>query len=487
MKKLTVYHIDKIVSAEDNKYKIISFDITEKHFLAVYENLQTKTTKNKIINAPIVDTLNDGFVSSVIYDKIHTLFNKIESIESSKEVFLGKTFATKADLDAFCKTENPNPFPEENKIITSIIVEDIEDFDYGTNKTINITLKDNNNEGLSNRSLNVFIEEINYFTKVFTNQNGIANLILKDIPSGDYNISFNFVGNNTYKSSTLSKTFTVNKIDIDCEINVLSTSLSVNKVIDIQTEININDLINKELMEVGVEEINYKSIVLIQNTNTFQIDNFIAGNNTFYVKIPETRNTNETIIKKTINIQDIPTPVINTEKLDAGTQLLYKFKYNIVVDIENITGTVEIYCNNILLKTTTVLSDTYTYTPDTTGDKVIKIIFTPDNDELCHSAEREIPFVIKKLTTEFVNVSLTHREQTNDYLLKGQLIDEDGNPCVSKEIKLYIDFALINLTVNTDKNGEFEYTIQQNINENTVIQISFIKRDEFYLSCDYIC
>ena len=408
MKKLTVYHIDKIVSAEDNKYKIISFDVSEKHFLAIYENLQTKTTKNKIINAPIVDTLNDGFVSSVIYDKIHTLFNKIESIESSKEVFLGKTFATKADLDAFCETESPNPFPEENKIITSIIVEDIEDFNYGTNKTIDITLKDNNNEGISDRSINVFIEEINYFTKVLTNQNGVATLILKDIPSGDYNISFDFIGNNTYKSSTLSKTFTVNKIDVDCEINVLSTSLFVNKIIDIQTEININDLINKELMEVGVEEIGYKSIVLIQNTNTFQINNFIAGNNIFYVKIPETKNTNETIIKKTINIQDIPTPIINTEKLNAGTQLLYKFKYDIVVDVENITGTVEIYCNDILLKTTTVLSDTYTYTPDIIGDKIIKIIFTPDNNELCHKAEKEISFNIKKLTTEFTNVTLAY-------------------------------------------------------------------------------
>lgn len=482
---MTIYHADKIISAEDNKYKIVFFDITESNFSIIYENLQTKITKNQTIIPPIVNAVGDGFVSSVIYDKIQTLLNKLNSIESSKETFLGQTFNTKADLDAFCES-GLNPFPEENKIETQIEVEDIQDFNFNEDKTINIVLR-TNDDVLSDRSVNIFIEEINYFAKAITNKNGIATIILRNIPSGDYNISFTFTGSNTYKSSTISKTFSVNKVDVEYTLTIPEEDIFINQSVDIQIKINSDELINRELMEVGIKESDYKIIIPIKQLNEIQIENFIVGNNTFYIKIPETKNTNELDITKNIVVKDIANPIISFEELDAGTKLLYKFKYNISADIQNLTGTIDIYCDNELLKTTTVLSDVYTYTPETSGDKVIKIVFTPTDSKICHEAEKEIPFKIEKLKTHFDNVELTYREPTEDYLLTGRLIDEEDNACVDKEIKLYINYALINIDTKTGRNGEFEYTLKQNITNDTIIQISFSKKDEFYLGCDYIC
>ena len=482
---MTIYHADKIISAEDNKYKIVFFDITESNFSIIYENLQTQITKNQTIIPPIVNTVNDGFISSVIYDKIQTLLNKLDSIESSKETFLGQTFNTKADLDAFCES-GLSPFPEENKIETQIEVEDIQDFNFNEDKTINIVLR-TNDDVLSDRSINIFIEEINYFAKAITNKNGIATIILKNIPAGDYNISFTFTGSNTYKSSTISKTFSVNKVDVKYTLTIQEGDIFINQPVDIQIKINSDELINKESMEIGIKENNYKIIIPIQQLNEIQIDNFIVGDNTFYIKIPETKNTNRLNITKNITVKDIANPIISFEELDAGTKLLYKFKYDISADIQDLTGTVDIYCDDELLITTTVLSDTYTYTPKTSGDKVIKIVFTPTDSKICHEAEKEIPFKIEKLETRFDNVELVYREPTEDYLLTGRLIDEENNTCVDKEIKLYINYALINIDTKTSKNGEFEYILKQNITDDTIIQISFSKKDEFYLGCDYIC
>ena len=117
---------------------------------------------------------------------------------------------------------------------------------YSQNSITGVTLLENDDFAIG---ANIFIDELNIGTT--TDVNGKYNL--SEIPNGNYNVTFSFIG-----YETIIKNITFQESDIFLEINFISTSLSIDQVVVVGYGTQIKKEISSSIVTLDGDDIKDK-------------------------------------------------------------------------------------------------------------------------------------------------------------------------------------------------------------------------------------
>jgi len=126
---------------------------------------------------------------------------------------------------------------DSTSILTTNVIIEIESIDLGQNATVNVTLKDRDGNNLSG-TVRVIINNTHNFTMTVTNGFGSVNNV-SGLPTGLYNATVIYEGNESYLGSRNSTTFTVRSaVNVTINKTVDLSNVSVGKLINFTIEIH---------------------------------------------------------------------------------------------------------------------------------------------------------------------------------------------------------------------------------------------------------
>ena len=162
------------------------------------------------------------------------------------------------------------------KTPTETIMEDMTVMVTENNITINIEIKDENNQNITTGTVQITVNEETY-TEPITD--GKANITINNLPKGKHTINATYTGNGTYESSNTTATITVLPEPTKSQVEILDTTLG-----NLTIKVTVTDLNNNKvsignvtimdrqgLIILGLEEkvlTNGETIITIPTTTT---------------------------------------------------------------------------------------------------------------------------------------------------------------------------------------------------------------------------
>lgn len=285
---------------------------------------------------------------------------------------------------------------------------------------------------------------------------------------GEYVIKFVFEGNSTHNASEASITITVTEEEVekkDTELN-LSTE-------DTDITMEMDSTITGMIKSDG-EGIQVESITVYENdTEVDTISDVEEDGSIMYTYIPETAGEhvltfvfagndeyNACNTTLTINVDMVETSI----SLEADTEIFIDedsiisgfFK---VAEVGTQVSTLSVYDNDEFLENITDVDEDgtiiYSYTPETTGEHVIKVVFAGNDTHA--SSENNVTITVNPLVTSIdLEYDGTEIKVDETATITGTLTANDDY--ISGEITVYENNEAIGTVNATDGEFTFDYT-----------------------------
>ncbi|MBQ2636143.1 MAG: hypothetical protein IJG09_05525, partial [Methanobrevibacter sp.] len=348
-----------------------------------------------------------------------------------------------------------------NKIATTITANNI-DFTYDNPKNLTATLKDYKNNTLTNKNIQITIDDKNY--TITTDNNGLTTLPIDSLP-GTYTAKITFTEDEIYLQTTLNTQITINKIKTNIQANNINFTYDNPKNLTATLKDYKNNTLTNKKITITLDGKDYTLTTNDYGQTTLPIDS-LPGN--FTAKI--TFNEDEIYLPSSTNV-NITINKIKTNLTANNIGFIYS-------DSDNLTITLKDCNNNVLagkdiLIGVSLITDsktdlTYDKTTDDKGEVLIPIdydagdyvaIISFKGDEKYVDSSTTSNITISKLTTQIIASDMISN-LTKQKDLMASLEDAKGNALSGADLIITLnsnefiittdDLGKVNLPLNLD-------------------------------------
>ena len=348
-----------------------------------------------------------------------------------------------------------------NKIATTITANNI-DFTYDNPKNLTATLKDYKNNTLTNKNIQITIDDKNY--TITTDNNGLTTLPIDSLP-GTYTAKITFTEDEIYLQTTLNTQITINKIKTNIQTNNINFTYDNPKNLTATLKDYKNNTLTNKKITITLDGKDYTLTTNDYGQTTLPIDS-LPGN--FTAKI--TFNEDEIYLPSSTNV-NITINKIKTNLTANNIGFIYS-------DSDNLTITLKDCNNNVLagkdiLIGVSLITDsktdlTYDKTTDDKGEVLIPIdydagdyvaIISFKGDEKYVDSSTTSNITISKLTTQIIASDMISN-LTKQKDLMASLEDAKGNALSGADLIITLnsneiiittdDLGKVNLPLNLD-------------------------------------
>ncbi len=353
-----------------------------------------------------------------------------------------------------------------NKIATFITANNI-NFTYDNPENLTVTLKDYKNNFLTNKNIQIIINDKNY--TITTNNNGQATLPINTLP-GNYTAKITFNEDEIYLQTTANAQITINKIKTNMQANNITTTYDNPKNLTVTLKDHKNNAITNKKIAITLDGKDYTLTTNDYGQTTLPIDS-LPGNYTAKITFSE----DEIYLPSSTNA-DIKINKIKTILSANNIGFIYS-------DSDNLTISLKDFNNNVLagkdiLIGVSLITDsktdlTYIKTTDDMGKVSIPIDYDAGNYVAIISFEGDEKYVDSSTTSNITISKLTTRIIASDMIcnltkqkdLRASLEDAKGNAL--SEANLTITLNSNEFTITTNDLGQSNLPINLDVGNHT--------------------
>ena len=354
----------------------------------------------------------------------------------------------------YTKSNNSNIIIINEKITQLNTTITAENITINNNTTYNyiITLRDENNKPLTGENITIHFNNKTY-TK-FTDNNGQANIIIENLTTGIYNITYTYNGSKYYNPSNGENTINITPYNPPKTTNIYGSDITIEQGENKNFTITLISIDGTKLSNQNVTiKFNGTNNNTQTNTNgeiTINLNTLPTGNYTITYTFNGTEEYLSSFGTNTIQILE---KTLNTYLIAENINITTNTTYNYTIELIDELGDkltdknvlVSFNGNNYNLTTDTNGKVNITLSNLTSGTYIITYTFQKEGKYLASSNYSTIT-VSKIIKNTTIKTNLTN----TTFILK--LTDNASNP---------ISLAIINITINnninyyvTDGNGE---------------------------------
>ncbi|WP_278522565.1 Ig-like domain repeat protein [Methanobrevibacter arboriphilus] len=380
-----------------------------------------------------------------------------------------------------------------NKIDLIITVEDIIAI-YGEDIKLNITITDNNTtpSPIPDGYYIIMINGTEY-NLLFTNGNGTINL--GKLPAGDYKLNITFKNTDLYAETNTTVNITVNKAEINLNVNSTNTTYKHNDSILIINATNNNISTGPSPVDDG----NYTIIIKYNSTHseTYKVE-FINGigiinlgkisanNYSLNITFNETLNYNEsnTIVNFTV-FKDNPTLNITANNPTVLDDLIITINSTVMISDDN-RHIDDGYYN------VTVNGTTYNNVKFTNGTATLNLAnqsagtytwnITLKESTNYNESSSLVSFVVRSITNSSILVVPSWGSVGYNLVVSGLVSDENGNPLNNVDVTIIIGSNTYHRTTNVSGLWVLGYSVPGSIVPGTdiLVNVSWAGNGSYY-------
>ena len=324
----------------------------------------------------------------------------------------------------------------KGKIDTSLSINDLGSITLDESKTITATLKDIDGNALSNQTVSfTTTPTLGDVVTGTTNNNGIVTVTLKPTKAINYIITCTFTETDTYKSSTTSKTLTVNKKPSTLSLTTETPIINKGETVKVTGETDATEATGNVTYKIGTRTIGTQPLNSVlkyvsTETNNFIITGTYEGDDKYK---PSTNTTNITVKKDTILSLTCNTSSCYIDDTLLLTATLKDSNNNLMEGV-NITFKI----GNTLLSTAQtdnngVAKITYKTLPSDTGETTFSAYYYPSTSEY-NGSSNNVKITIKKIPTTVTLTADTNPKTNSTNTITATIKDKNGNNTVMDTI-----------------------------------------------------
>ena len=358
-----------------------------------------------------------------------------------------------------------------NKIATNLTSNNIS-FTYNEPNNLIITLKDNKNNVLANKYLQITLGELDFTFK--TDYYGRATLTANLLP-GNYTANILFNGDEIYLPTATNAQIIINKIKTSITTNNINSTYDDLTSLTVTLKDYKNNTLTNKIITVKINDENYTLATNNYGQTTLPLD-LAPGNYT-----AEIIYEGDKIYQPTTTYTQITINKIKTSLTANDISFTYDNPTNLTTTLTDNKG------NPLKEKqiTITINETKHTLTTDNNGQATLPIDSLPgtyttkinyEGNDIYAPSEANASIIINKITTNLNadNISFTYGDQRN---LLITLKDYKNNVLTNKDIKISLDGK--NHTLTTNNSGQVTLAVDS-LPGNYTAKITFTE-DEIYL------